>query len=289
MVLFLQNKKGYAYSGLLGRVGPIVVHGSIILLLLGSVLGSFFGYNAQEIIPRGEIFHVQNLTKFGNFSYLPQSLSVRINNFWITYTKELKTDQFYSDLSILDREGKELKRKIIFVNEPLNFKNLVFYQTDWDLVGLKMRVNENKSFQIPLKRVTKNGNRFWFGSLNLDNNPFTVVINDLKGKIYLYDLNGILVEETFVGGFVKTKMNVNIQITDFMSTTGLQIKLDPGITVIYFSFLLLMISIYVSFLTYSQIWLVETREKIVVGGSSNRAVLFFQEQFRKILKKSFIS
>ena len=71
---FRQHKKGYAYSGLLGRVAPIVVHASIIILLLGSTLGAFSGYTAQEIVPRGEIFHIQNLTKFGNVSlYSPSS------------------------------------------------------------------------------------------------------------------------------------------------------------------------------------------------------------------------
>ena len=55
------DKKSYAYSGLLGRIAPIVVHASIIILLIGSSIGSFGGYIAQEIVPRGEIFHIQNL------------------------------------------------------------------------------------------------------------------------------------------------------------------------------------------------------------------------------------
>lgn len=283
---FQQNKKGYAYSGLLGRLGPIVVHGSIILLLFGSTFGSFGGYTAQELIPRGEIFHVQNLTSSGNFSYVPQDLSCRINNFWITYTKELKTDQFYSDLSILDQDGKELKRKIVFVNEPLIFNDLVLYQTDWDIVGLKLRVNADKVFQLPLKRIIKGGNRFWFGSLNFENEPLTVVANDLKGKIYFYDKKGILVNDIFVGDSVTTEAGVNIQFTDFITSTGLQIKSDPSIQIVYLSFLLLMVSIYISFLTYSQIWLIETSKNIVVGGNSNRAVLFFQEQFRQIVRRS---
>ena len=95
---FRQRKKGYGYSGLLGRIAPIVVHGSIIFLLLGSLIGSLGGYNAQQLIPIGEVFHIQNLTKFGTSTYIPQDISCRINNFWITYTKDLKTDQFYSDL-----------------------------------------------------------------------------------------------------------------------------------------------------------------------------------------------
>ena len=286
---FRQRKKGYGYTGLLGRLAPVVVHGSIILLLIGSTLGSFGGYIAQEIIPVGEIFHIQNLTKFGNNSYVPQDLSCRVNNFWITYTKELKTDQFYSDLSILGSDGKELKRKVVFVNEPLIYKDLVLYQTDWDIVGLKLKLAGNKSFQLPLKRITKGGNRFWFGSLKLsqaNEQNFTVVINDLKGKIVLYDRKGNFVQEVLLGESVNVEKGVQVQFSDFITSTGLQIKSDPGINVVYSSFLLLMISIYVSFFTYSQIWFVESTDKLTVGGKSNRAVLFFQQEFRKLVKRS---
>jgi len=285
---FRQRKKGYAYSGLLGRVAPIVVHASIIILLVGSTLGTFFGYTAQEIVPRGEIFHIQNLTKFGNVSYVPQTFSCRINNFWITYTKDLKTDQFYSDLSLFDQRGNEVKRKTIFVNEPLAFNDVTLYQTDWDIVGLKLRFDNNKVFQVPLKKITKGGSRFWFGSLNLDKvTNLTIVVNDLNGKVYFYNSKGILVQESSVGGTLTINENLNIQISDFITSTGLQIKSDPGINIVYFSFLLLIISIYVSFFTYSQIWLVELRETIKIGGNSNRSVLFFQEDFRKIVRRSF--
>jgi len=286
---FRQYKKGYAYSGLLGRVAPIVVHASIILLLIGSILGFFVGYTGQEIIPRGEIFHIQNLTKFGNISYIPQTFFFRINNFWITYTKNLKTDQFYSDLSLFDKKGNEIKRKIIFVNEPLIFNNFVLYQTDWDVVGLKLNFDNKKIFQIPLKKINKGSSRFWFGSLNLDNvltTNLTIVINDLNGDIYFYDSMGILVQEARVGEFVKTNNGLNIQISDFITSTGLQIKSDPSIIIVYFSFFLLIISIYVSFVTYSQIWIVELAKNIKIGGNSNRSVLFFQAEFRKIIRRS---
>ena len=286
---FRQRKKGYAYSGLLGRVGPIVVHASIVLLLLGSTLGSFGGYAAQELIPRGEISHIQNVTKFGDLSYLPQTISCRINDFWITYTKELKTEQFYSDLSILDSNGKEITRKTIFVNEPLIFKDIVLYQTDWDIVGLKLRLTDKKDFQIPLKKITKEGRKFWLGSLTLGQNStdkVTILVNDLKGQLLIYDSTGKFLEEVSIGGQINLNSEFKIQTLEYITSTGLQIKSDPGIFTVYFSFLLLMISIYVSFFTYSQIWLFEGINFITVGGKSNRAVLFFQEEFRKILKRT---
>jgi cytochrome c biogenesis protein len=288
---FRQRKKGYAYSGLLGRVGPIVVHASIVLLLIGSTLGSFGGYAAQELIPRGEISHIQNVTKFGDLSYLPQTISCRINDFWITYTKELKTEQFYSDLSILDSNGKEITRKTIFVNEPLVFNDIVLYQTDWDIVGLKLRLPNSKDFQIPLKKITKGGRKFWLGSLTLGqdiNDKITILINDLKGQILIYDAKGVFLEEVLIGDSINVNRDLKIQTLEYITSTGLQIKSDPGISTVYFSFLLLMVSIYVSFFTYSQVWLFEEVNLISVGGKSNRAVLFFQEEFRKILKRTNI-
>jgi len=290
--IFRQRNKSYAYSGLLGRVGPIVVHGSLILLLVGSLIGSFGGYTAQEIIPRGEIFHIQNLTKFGNFTSVPQDLSCRINNFWITYTKERKIDQFYSDLSVLDYDGHELKRKIIFVNEPLIYRDTVFYQTDWDIIGLKIKLPNNDLYQIPLKRINKGGSRFWFGSLPIPANvtgsksTLTIVVNDLSGNVLIYDQTGKLITSTLIGETFTSPEGFQFAFNDFITSTGLQIKSDPGIGIIYSSFLLLMVSIYVSFFNYSQLWFLEGDRTLFLGGKSNRAVLFFQEEFRKIIKQT---
>ena len=51
----------YAYKGLVGKIGPILVHLSIICILVGSVLGSLSGFMIQELIPKGELFHLQNI------------------------------------------------------------------------------------------------------------------------------------------------------------------------------------------------------------------------------------
>ena len=51
----------YAYKGLVGKIGPILVHLSIICILVGSVLGSLSGFMLQELIPKGELFHLQNI------------------------------------------------------------------------------------------------------------------------------------------------------------------------------------------------------------------------------------
>jgi len=122
--VFRQGKKNYAYSGLLGRVGPILVHFSILLVLVGSSAGTLSGYTVQEIVPRGEIFHLQNFIQYGKLTNIPKSGAWRVNDFWITYTNGSKVNQFYSDLSILDNQGSEIKRKTVFVNEPFVYNGI---------------------------------------------------------------------------------------------------------------------------------------------------------------------
>jgi len=286
---FKQKKSGYAYSGLLGRVSPIVVHFSIVLLLIGSSLGSLSGYTAQQFVPRGEIVHIQNLTKFGNLFRLPQEFSFRVNDFWITYTKELKTEQFYSDLSLLTNEGQEIKRKTIFVNEPLLFNDIAVYQTDWDIAGLKFELSNNESFQTPVKKITKGSRKFWLCSLPIDetlSKKVSIVLNDLNEQLYVYDSKGILLQQPKLGDSITVGDQLKFKVTSILVTTGLQVKSDPGIPTVYLSFFLLMLSIYVSFFTYSQIWVIETTKSLVIGGTSNRAVLFFQQQFRKLVNRA---
>ena len=286
--VFRQNKKGYAYVGLLGRVAPILVHFSIILLLFGSLFSAFNGFTAQQFIPRGEVGHIQNLTKLGAISNLPQDLNFRINDFWITYNSNLETDQFYSDISIINDYGKELNRKKIFVNEPLVFNGITFYQTDWDIIGLKVRLKDGKDFQLPLKKLNKGGRNFWFCTLPTQpdsQSGISLLLNDLTGRVSVFSPNGTLLKVVSLGQNFEITNGVELSLLSFLTITGVQIKADPGIAIVYLSFLILMVSIYVSFFTYSQIWLLQTPDKIETGGTSNRAVLFFQQEFRQLTEQ----
>jgi cytochrome c biogenesis protein len=291
--VFRQKTRNYAYSGLLGRVGPIVVHFSIILLLVGSSLGTLTSFTVQEIVPRGEVCHLQNFVKSGRFFKTPQDLSWRVNDFWVTYTQDSKTNQFYSDLSVLNYRGEELQRKTIFVNEPFFYKGVTIYQTDWDILGLKANVNNGKVVQLPLTKINKSGKNFWLGSFSFDNsstNKFTVLLSNLDGRLNIYDNGGAFLKEATLDEIISFQNGNTIRFSDFITTTGLQAKSDDGLILVYFSFALLMISIYFSFLSYSQFWFTTNSKNVFVGGKSNRAVLSFQEQFTKTIQKtSFFS
>jgi cytochrome c biogenesis protein len=91
----------------------------MVLILIGTIVGSLFGFKAQEIVPKTEQFHIQNILANGPLTYIPET-SVRINDFWINYSKSKTISQFYSDLSILDSEGNEIRTKNNFCKLSFN-------------------------------------------------------------------------------------------------------------------------------------------------------------------------
>ena len=75
-------------------------------------------------------------------------------------------------------------------------------------------------------------------------------------------------------------------LVDIISSTGLQIKTDPGIITIYTGFGFLMLSTLISYTTYSQIWILKKRNNIFIGGNTNRAKFEFEIEFKKLINEN---
>ena len=282
--IFQQRNMLYCYKGLIGRIAPIIVHFSMILILLGTIVGALFGFKAEEIIPKTESFYIQNILSIGPSTFIPKT-SARINDFWITYTKTKTISQFYSDLSILNQQGNEIKRKTISVNYPLTFKGIYYYQTDWNLIGLRFQLLTNSIIEYPLINMFGNQEKVWLTWIGNKENPqegIIALISNLEGYCSIYNNSG-----EFLGN-LETNESISflqpITFLDTISSTGLQVKTDPGIPLIYSGFLFLMISSLISYVTYSQIWMVYKNGQIFIGGNTNRAVFDFELEFLKFVK-----
>jgi cytochrome c biogenesis protein len=282
--IFQQKNIVYCYKGLIGRIAPIIVHFSMIIILLGTILGSIGGFKAQEIVPKTETFHIQNILNNGQFTVIPK-VAIRINDFWITYTKQTTITQFYSDISFLNVDGNEIQRKTIFVNSPAKYKGIDYYQTDWNLIGLRVKLKNSSIFQYPFINLPNPQEKIWVSWVSTNeqlNNGLTFLIDNLQGYCSVYNKAG-----KFIGNL---ELNENLKLEnplilmDIISSTGLQIKADPGIRLIYLGFLFLMVSTLISYVTYSQIWIVQDKQKIFIGGNTTRATFEFELEFLKLVK-----
>jgi cytochrome c biogenesis protein len=282
--VFQQRNMIYCYKGLIGRIAPVVVHFSMILILLGTIVGSLLGFKAQEIVPKTENFHIQNVLNNGPSTIIPKT-SARVNDFWITYTKTKTISQFYSDISILNQQGNEIKRKTISVNFPLVSEGVYYYQTDWDLLGLRFQNSTNQIIEYPLINVFGSKEKVWLtwiANNKIAQEGVIAIISNLQGYCSIYNNTG-----QFLGNLeLNESVNLTQPITllEIISSTGLQIKTDPGIPLIYLGFLFLMISSLISYITYSQVWMVQQNGQIFIGGNTNRAVFDFELEFLKFVK-----
>ena len=282
--IFQQKNIIYCYKGLIGRIAPIIVHFSMILILLGTIIGSLFGFKAQEIVPKTETFHIQNILNNGQLTIIPKT-SARINDFWITYTKNKTVSQFYSDISILDNKGNEKNRKTISVNYPFISNNIYYYQTDWNLIGLRFKTSNNEIIEYPLINILNNQNKVWLTWISTNqqiNNGIITIIDNVQGYCSIYNEIG-----KFLGN-IELNESVNFQnsisLLEIINSTGLQVKTDAGIPLIYIGFFFLMISTLISYITYSQIWLIQKNQKLFIGGNTNRAIFDFELEFFKFIK-----
>ena len=289
-LIFQTDDKLYARKGIMGRIGPIIVHGSMLIILGGSIIGALTGFIAQEMVPSGETFQVENIFESGPFAptQLNKDWSIKVNRFWIEYTSSGKIDQFYSDLSVVDQQDKELDRQTIYVNKPLRYQGITFYQTDWSIAGVKVKLNNSPIFQLPMAPLKlKDQGRIWGSWIPTKpdlSEGVSLLAKDLQGTMLIYDSKGQLVSAIRPG--MSTEVNgVNLQVLELVGATGLQIKADPGVPFVYAGFGLLMISVMMSYVSHSQIWALEQGDRFYLGGKTNRAQVAFEREIIAIVEE----
>lgn len=268
----------YGYKGLIGRISPIFVHFSLIVVLFGSFLSALNNLKAQEMLPKGEVFHIQNPIQIGGLTNLP-ILSARVNDFWVEYEKT-RIHQFYSNVSILDPYGNELHTQTISVNHPLRYKSIDLYQSDWNLLGIRLQQIPNsiiyESPLFPLEQTSKS----WITWITTPQQTFTLLFDQFQNTYLIYDANGNFLDFSQVG----ESTLFDFSVLDLLPSTGLQMKYDPNIWMIYLGFGILMITACLSYLAYTQIWVCHETTHSWIGSSTNRGKLKLEIEFENFIR-----
>lgn len=290
--LYQDGQSLYAHKGIIGRIGPIVVHASMLVILAGSMLGGLTGFKAQKMIPSGSVFQVDQFIEAGPWAATEKPLdwSVKVNRFWIDYTPVGGIDQFYSDLSVLDKDGEEVNRKTIHVNDTLRYQGVTFYQADWGIAGIRLTLNNSPVLELPMISLPPESGRgrFWGAWIPThpmnptDGEGFSILTNDMQGTLFVYNKEGQMISSVRVG--TPTEINgLRLNIVELVGSTGLQIKSDPGIPVVYLGFGLLMLGVIMSYVSHSQVWALQTNDRLYIGGRTNRAQVVFEREILEML------
>ena len=102
-----------------GPFGTVVAHLSMLVILLGAVIGATQGYRVTDFaIPVGSTVSVGNAT----------NLAVRADSFTDSWYSNGTPADYASDLVVF-AGGQEIARKTIRVNDPLRIGDLTFFQS----------------------------------------------------------------------------------------------------------------------------------------------------------------
>ena len=141
--------------------------------------------------------------------------------------------------------------------------------------------------EYPLINIFPNQEKIWLtwiSNSRLVDNGVILLIDNLEGYCSIYNPNG-----QFLGNLeINESLNFSapLSLSEIISSTGLQIKTDPGIPLIYLGFFFLMISTLMSYITYSQVWLIQKNHQLFIGGTTNRALFDFELEFLKFVKEN---
>ncbi len=281
-LLFFAEKSAWS------RLGAYLVHLSILIIFLGALLGSIFGFKAFVMLPEGyatsEIYQ-QNDEQ----TKIPLPFTLRCDAFDIAYYENGMPKEYRSDLVALEGD-KEVMKKQITVNNPFNYSGLTFYQSSYEPVSGQYTVELTKKsiakeknqagrikqtlYAEPRKKTAWKEKQVRFeivetGADGHGHGPYTIWFDDELGEpiqLAAEDKKPVSIErgDTSYSFMIKQRY-----------ATGLQVAKDPGVWLVYLGFGLMLVGLYVAFfMSHRRLW-ISIQESgatltIILSGSSNK-------------------
>ena len=279
----------YGEKGRWTRFGVYTVHLSVVLLLVGGLIGSIFGFDGWVNIPEGE--SVSQVRLRSQERVLQLDFEIRCDDFDVSFYETGAPKEFRSSLTILE-QGREVVKKDIIVNDPLRYKGVNMFQSSYGKMPSDRLVLSFTSAKTGMVYPLDAGLN---QPLTLPEKLGTFVFKELRrsAKFRGHDIGdayvGIL---TPPGGdpvevilplrfpsFDKMrKGEVRIAVVEQAQRfyTGLQVTRDPGVWVVYSGFILMIIGCYITFFMSHQQIFVELaasgkKTEVTVAGTANKS------------------
>jgi len=227
-------------------IGSLVFHVAIVIILAGAVWS--LGYASSDLVDVAEGQSI-NLADYG-FDQGELSL----HSFTIDYYPDFQPRQYTSDISLKGFNQQAYNRKIN-VNNPLRAGNLKIYQSNWGWI-LRVKVSADGNSKVMDLKDYETGplgsggddaikvvflpdyaedQHGAFSRTTVPNNPRLGLSLLQSGRMVDLALLA-LGEEVQMGKY-------QISFQEFSYYSGLQIKYDPGVNLVFVGFILLLLGL----------------------------------------------
>ena len=240
-ILFFKDQNRWAHFAV------YVVHFSLIVVVIGAIIGAVLGYRGNMAIMEGGISN--QVIPFRNREPIFLNFSLKLNKFILELYPDGTPKEYISNVTVIDKNKRF--NALIKVNKPLRYKGLSFYQASYqEIPEFKIKVDYRGKSKI----YTLSS----FEPAVIDDR-YSVILNDygrahgfLYARIDFFDqktkreISGML-----ISGFPHFRIPLDkgmlsitllgIKKLDYL--TVLQVTKDPGVPIVYVGFILIMLGL----------------------------------------------
>jgi cytochrome c biogenesis protein len=292
----------FGENGRWTRFGVYAVHLSVVLLLIGGLIGSIFGFDGFVTIPEGETVQQVILRNTGERLGLP--FAIRCDDFDVSFYDTGAPQEFRSRLTLLEN-GQPVLQKDIIVNDPLRYRGISIFQSSYGTMPSKEAVLSftSRDTGMVYTQEMKIGQE-----IRIPENLGTFALTELRHQA---QFKGHPVGDAFIGRLTPPdgtaqevvlpirfptfdrmrRGEVVIAVDQFKEKhyTGLQVNQDPGVDVVYTGFILMILGCYVTFFRSHQQLCVEAASRgagtqVTVCGTANKNKAAMERRIQKLAR-----
>jgi len=280
-----------ARRGLVGRVGPLLVHAGMVLLMLGAAWGSLGGQRVEQFLAPGRTLEL--LDRGGS-----SQLTLELTSFAVERDPLGRPEQFRSQLLLQNRASaggsdspeQPAQQAEISVNHPLRYRGMTLYQADWALAAIDIQLGKSPVLQLPLQSFPQLGEQIWGLVLPTKpdgSDPVLLSLSSEAGPIEVFDASGGSRGQISVGGEPLEVDGLPIRVHGVLPASGILLKRDPGVPLVYGGFALALLGGGFSLVATRQLWAIceggGELGRLHVGGLCNRNLAAFAGELPDLL------
>ncbi|MDD2851975.1 MAG: cytochrome c biogenesis protein ResB [Desulfuromonadaceae bacterium] len=284
------------------RLGVYVVHFSILVIFVGAIIGSLYGFKGYVNIVEGT---GASAFQGRNGQQIPLGFEVFCEKFNVEFYASGAPKEFRSTLTVLEN-GKPVpgySRVKVIVNEPMTYKGITFYQSSYGRAsegGEHYVTVAQRGGGTPEKYTVREGVTVTLK----DGTSFRLLEATDEVRQFAPGFSGpaARMEVTRKGAapqiFIVFKdfPEVNAQRGDALifgyegsnakQYTGLQVANDPGVWVVWLGCTLMVVGIGIAFfMSHKRMWVVVSKGHARLYGNASKNQAAFQMQFEDISEK----
>jgi cytochrome c biogenesis protein len=237
------------------RLGTYLTHVSILLILVGGLIGALWGFKGYMEIREGEAVEAFVLNG-PQQTVRPLGFQVRCDAFRVDFYPDGSPREFLSTVTLLDKGKVVIDHAPLRVNHPISYRGLSFYQSSYGIsartvievrekgAGHILQLGEGDVQPIPGTGAELGFMQYEEQVHNFGGGILLVLFAPNSAPEQFWLFTG---QQAKRAGVRKGAFSFTLKALEKKNYTGIQVTHDPGLPVVWAGCALLVIGLVVTF------------------------------------------